>query len=100
MNASYAKARRHLARRDPVLKKLIADIGPCTLQNNPNHFHLLVRSIVSQQISGKAAASISGRLEQLLAPAGLKPAAILKLTVEEMRSAGLSAAKVRSVCDL
>src|SRR5258708_3669783 len=96
----YQKARRYLARRDPVLKRLTAALGPCTLSQNPNHFAALVRAIISQQISGKAAAAISARLEQALASPGLAPEGILSLSGEELRSAGLSAAKARSLCDL
>jgi DNA-3-methyladenine glycosylase II len=94
------KAQRHLARRDPVLKQLIATIGPCTLRFESDHFGSLVRAIIAQQISGKAAASIRGRLEQTLAPHGLTSAAIRTATDDALRSAGLSAAKARSLRDL
>ena len=97
--AVYQKARRHLARRDPVLKRLIGAIGPCTLWHNPNGFAALVRSIISQQISTKAAAAIHARLEQALAT-GIAPERILALPNEDLRAAGLSASKARSLCDL
>jgi DNA-3-methyladenine glycosylase II len=96
----YLKARRHLARRDPVLKKVIAAVGPCTLTPLPDRFAALARSIISQQISTKAAASIRARLEQSLAPHGLVPAAILAASVEGLRAAGLSTAKTASMRDL
>jgi DNA-3-methyladenine glycosylase II len=96
----YQKARRHLTRRDPVLKRLIGAIGACTLQPNPDHFAALVRSIIAQQISTKAAAAISGRLEQTLAPSGVTAKGILSLPAEALRAAGLSAAKARSLGDL
>jgi DNA-3-methyladenine glycosylase II len=99
-SAVYQKARRHLARRDPVLKRLSGAIGPCTLWQNPNHFAALVRSIISQQISGKAAAAISSRLEQALGVTGITPEGILALSGEDLRAAGLSSAKARSLCDL
>src|SRR5438270_1556880 len=99
-SAVYQKARRHLARRDPVLKQLIHTIGPCTLWQNPNRFAALVRSIISQQISTKAAAAISARLEQALAPAGITPEAILALSSKDLRAAGLSANKARALSDL
>jgi DNA-3-methyladenine glycosylase II len=95
----YTKARRHLARRDPVLKKVIANIGACTLWHETNRFALLVRSIVSQQISGKAARSISARLAALR-PRGLTPGGVLRLTEDQLRGAGLSKSKTRAVCDL
>jgi DNA-3-methyladenine glycosylase II len=100
MAAEFLKAQRHLARRDPVLKRLIAAVGPCRLAPNPDAFALLVRSIISQQISTKAALSIYTRLEQTLAPEAVGPARILSLSDEKLRAAGLSAAKARSLRDL
>jgi DNA-3-methyladenine glycosylase II len=96
----FLTARRHLSRRDAVLKQLIRTIGPCTLSHNPDRFAILVRSIVSQQISGKAAAAISGRLEQALAPHGFTPPALLAAKEPALQAAGLSAAKRRYLRDL
>src|SRR4029077_10939641 len=96
----FAKARRHLGRRDPVLKQLIASIGPCTLRYHSDRFALLVRSIISQQISSKAAIAIGGRLKKLLGASRITPAGILSVSLDELRSAGLSEAKARSVRDL
>jgi DNA-3-methyladenine glycosylase II len=92
-NPVLIKARRHLTRRDPVLKRVITAVGPCTMWHNPDRFALLVRSIVSQQISAKAARSISARLEEVLAPAGLKPAAILAAPEEALRGQAALAAR-------
>src|SRR6202011_733892 len=75
-------------------------IGPCTLSHNPDRFGLLVRSIISQQISTRAAMAIRERLEQALAPGKVTPRGVLKLSEETLRSAGLSGAKARSVRDL
>ncbi|MSQ96185.1 MAG: DNA-3-methyladenine glycosylase 2 family protein [Gemmataceae bacterium] len=92
------KAQRHLARRDAVLQPLIRAIGPCTLHHNPDHFEILVRSIVSQQISTKAAIAISGRL---LANVGrFQPKRILAAADADLRSAGLSRTKALSIRDL
>ncbi len=99
MNEIFAKARRHLARRDARLKRIIAEVGPCTLQSNPDHFALLARSIISQQISTRAALAIHGRLATLVGKP-IRPRAILQASDEAMRSAGLSAAKVLSMRDL
>lgn len=96
----FLKARRHLARRDPILKDIIKSIGPCTLKPSPNRFDILVRSIVSQQISTKAAESISARLSKALAPAGFKPARILRTPEKTLRACGLSANKTRFLLDL
>ena len=100
MIVDHAKARRHLARRDPVLKRLIGAVGPCTLRHDPDGFAELVRSIIAQQISTRAAASIHARLLEALGRRGLRPAALLALSDEELRGAGLSAPKVRSLRDL
>lgn len=96
----FAKAQRHLARRDPMLKQIVKAVGPCTLRHDSDGFAALVRSIISQQISTKAAASIRARLEEALKPNGLTPRAVLRQTQEQLRSVGLSAAKARSVHDL
>ena len=99
-SAAHTKGRRHLARRDPVLKRLIAAIGPCTLRYEPDGFAALVRSIISQQISTRAATAIQARLVQAVDQAGLTPAALLDLTDQALKQAGLSQAKVRSLRDL
>jgi DNA-3-methyladenine glycosylase II len=96
----YRKAQRHLARRDTVLKDLIRQIGRCTLDPDPDGFQSLVRAIVSQQISTKAARAIHGRLKEALGRSGITPAAILRASDERLRNAGLSANKGRSLRDL
>ncbi len=93
-------ARAPALARDPVLGRLIRAVGPCTLRPNPDGFQTLVRSVVSQMISTKAALAISGRLESALAPAGLTPAGILAASEETLRGAGLSGAKARALHDL
>jgi DNA-3-methyladenine glycosylase II len=100
-DGDFAKAQRHLARRDPVLKQLIRRVGPCTLCPNPaNRFSLLAQSIIAQQISSKAAMSIRARLDQALAPEGVTPANILRTPDTTLRSAGVSEAKTRYLRDL
>jgi DNA-3-methyladenine glycosylase II len=92
------RAQRHLSRRDAVLKRLIALVGPCTLRPIEDRFAALARSIISQQISTKAAQSISTRLTQNLN--GLTPAAVVAANDEQLRQAGLSAGKQRALRDL
>jgi DNA-3-methyladenine glycosylase II len=96
----FVKAQRHLSRRDPVLKRLIAAVGPCTLWHDPNRFAVLARSIISQQISTKAAASIRLKLQTALEPEGITAAGVLAASSETLRAAGLSASKVRGLVDL
>ena len=96
----YQKARRHLARRDAVLKRLIRAVGPVTLRTNDDHFGILARSIISQQISTKAAIAIGGRVVKVLGRGGLRPKNILATADEPLRAAGLSANKLLSLRDL
>lgn len=92
------KAQSHLARRDSILRPLIRTIGPCTLKINGDHFDILVRSIISQQISTKAASAISRRL--LEAVKRFQPRRLLAASDEALRGAGLSRGKQRSIRDL
>ena len=70
--ADFERARRLLMRRDPRLAPLIRRVGRCQLPDGGNGapFAHLVRAILSQQLSGKAAATIHGRVLALVAPAG------------------------------
>jgi DNA-3-methyladenine glycosylase II len=93
----FRKAQRHLSRRDRVLKSIIAEVGPCTLTFQPNPFALLLRSIVSQQISTKAAHSIHARLRQALGRDEPTPADVLALSDETLKECGLSGPKRRYI---
>jgi len=91
-----------LRRADPVLGRLIARVGPPAIEWRAEgpHFDAILRSIVYQQLSGKAAATILGRVRALYGPAGPTPAAILATADETLRAAGLSRAKTAYVKDL
>ena len=67
---------------------------------DPDHFAVLARSIISQQISTKAAKSIGAKVLRTLAPATLRPTAILATADEALLGAGLSSNKTRSFRDL
>ena len=95
-----AKARRSLMRRDAVLKEVIRRVGHCTLRPEGNAFHILVRSIVSQLISTKAAKTISSRIETAAGAAGLTPEGIAAVSETTLRSCGLSGNKVLALHDL
>jgi DNA-3-methyladenine glycosylase II len=99
LELEFARAQKHLARRDKVLKAVVRQVGPCTLRHDTDHFAVLVRSIISQQISTRAAHAIHTRLRQVLAKP-IKPRAILASSEETLRSAGLSSSKARSLLDL
>lgn len=94
----WADACSHLAKRDRVMKRLIPRFGDACLQSRGDAFGTLARSIVGQQISVKAAQSVWNKFEAL--PRRMTPAAVLKLKVDDMRAAGLSARKVEYLVDL
>ena len=93
-------ARRHLRAADPVMKAIIDAVGPYTLRFERDRFAMLVRSIVSQQISTSAARAIRKRLQGLAGPAGLTAANLTRFTADELRSVGLSPQKAAYVADL
>jgi DNA-3-methyladenine glycosylase II len=97
----YARARRLLLRRDPVLAELIRKHGPCGLAaaQRSDHFTALVRAITGQQLSTKAAATIFARLAALM-PEGVTPAALGSLTDEQLRAVGMSRQKMAYFRDL
>jgi DNA-3-methyladenine glycosylase II len=68
--------------------------------HNADYFAVLVRSIISQQISTRAAAAIRGRLETALGPAGLTAEAVKNASDTVLRAAGLSRAKRLALADL
>ena len=94
------KAIQHLKKADPVLSRIITDVGPCTMEYSEPSFETLVRSIVYQQLSGRVAAVIYGRLQTAAGVEHLTPASIMKLRSERMRKAGLSAAKTLYIREL
>ena len=94
------KAIVHLKKSDPILSSVIERVGPFRMQFREPEFETLVRSIVYQQLSGKVAAVIFGRLADLVPQGRLTPAAILKLRPQQMRRAGLSGQKTAYIRDL
>lgn len=97
----YSRARRVLARRDPILRDLMRRHGACGLaeSQHTDPFVALLHAIVSQQLSTRAAATIAGRVEALMGgkPSPSRAAAVTDL---QLRAAGLSGQKVRYLRDL
>src|SRR3954470_21129076 len=93
---------RHLKRVDPVLAGVIDRVGPCRLEprREGTHFDALVRSIVYQQLSGKAAGTILGRVHALFGDRSPTPAELLATPDETLRAAGLSRQKLSYLKDL
>lgn len=97
--ARYAGAARVLARRDPVLRSVIRRVGPCTLRPHGDPLTVLVRTIISQQLSARVARIIEQRFFARISGPGTLDQ-IERLRDEEIRSCGLSAGKIRSLRDL
>jgi DNA-3-methyladenine glycosylase II len=94
----WEDACKHLVKKDRVMKRLIPQFGDASLQTRGDAFVTLARSIVGQQISVKAAQTVWDRFALL--PRKITPANVLKLKVDDMRAAGLSARKVEYLVDL
>ena len=94
----WAEACKHLVKKDRVMKRLIPQFGDAALQTRNDAFTTLARSIVGQQISVKSAQTVWERFVAL--PRSMKPASVLKLKIDDMRAAGLSARKVDYLVDL
>jgi DNA-3-methyladenine glycosylase II len=99
--ADYTRARRMLARRDPVIAALIRTHGACGLARaqHTDPFHALVQAIISQQLSTAAARTIGKRLRDLY-DGRLTAAAIAATSDPKLRAVGLSPQKVRYMRDL
>jgi DNA-3-methyladenine glycosylase II len=95
MPPRHAKAIAFLTQADPVLGRWIAQAGPCSLvrERSGTHFAALARSIIYQQLSGKAAATIHGRFEDLYGGRTPEPKALAKTPQEKLRGVGLSVRK-------
>lgn len=96
---TVSKALRTL-RRDPVMKAIIARVGPYAMTFGEPTFESLARSIVGQQLSTKVARVIYQRLKDALPDGHVSPGAILKLRPAKMRKLGLSGAKTEYIRDL
>jgi DNA-3-methyladenine glycosylase II len=94
------RAIQHLKTADPVMAAIIDRVGPYKIQYTEPTFHNLVRSIVYQQLNGKAASTIFGRLAAAAKDDPLTPESILKLRPARMRTLGLSKQKLTYIREL
>jgi DNA-3-methyladenine glycosylase II len=94
------QALRHLRKADLVMRDVIRKAGPFTMRPRRNRFQSLVFSILAQQISGKAAASIRARLIEYVKPEEISANTIARLSPEELRGVGVSLQKSQYLLDL
>lgn len=101
----WSPAIRHLGRADPVMKSIIARVGPCTLAPRKDYFVVLCKSIFSQQLNTKVAATLFGRFQDLFPRRRPTPTAVVAalsggVSEETLRYVGLSRQKRSYVLDL
>jgi DNA-3-methyladenine glycosylase II len=94
------RATNHLKKADPVLAAIIARVGPYRIQYSEPIFQTLVRSIVYQQLNGRAAQTIFNRLAAAAKADPLTPESILRLRPARMRKLGLSQQKMTYIREL
>lgn len=107
---SRKKAHEHLAKVDPVLKKLlekfshehnsVLDRELITITDHSQYFHKLCLDIIGQQLSNKVASVIEARFEELFPGGSVTPESVHKIEPAQIRGAGLSWAKVAAIKDL
>ncbi len=94
------KAINHLKKADPVMAAIIAQAGPYRVEYRDPGFQTLVRSIVYQQLNGKAALTILNRLSEAAKVNPMTPQSILNLRPQKMRAVGLSKQKTLYIREL
>ncbi|MBI3428486.1 MAG: DNA-3-methyladenine glycosylase 2 family protein [Actinobacteria bacterium] len=97
--AQMKRAISDICEADPKFRPIVEESPLCRIGHKPSavsHFESLVESVISQQLAMKAAETIHGRLVSL-AGGKITPAKIAKLSEVDLRSAGLSGAKVRTI---
>jgi DNA-3-methyladenine glycosylase II len=105
LSLDVEKGMRHLRRKDPAMRELIKRLGKLDLEARrrgrpADAYGALLRSIVGQQLSTKAARSIYERVTALFGGKTPKPEELLEMDPETLRGAGLSRAKVAYMRDL
>ena len=96
-----AKAVKHLSQNDKIMQEIIKNAGACGIKPHKKYFETLVKSIVSQQLSVKAAASIFKRFKDLFGAKNFpSPEAIIAMPDDRLRGCGLSYPKAGYLKDL
>lgn len=93
----YHLAKEHFKKADPILSAAAEKHAIANIRRSSDVFRDIVRAIAGQQLSGKAAATIFGRLETLVGKKTFTPEKILELTGIQLRTCGLSGAKTSTI---
>lgn len=98
-----AAALKHLSEVDPVMARLIREVGPCELEHEPSRspFQSLVQAVAHQQLNGTAANTILARFKKLFPGRKFpRPEDLAKVTDEQIRACGFSFAKIKAIRDI
>lgn len=95
-NPFWKAGEEHLAAVDPKMKLLIESVGSCWLYPSGDYFATLIRAVVGQLISAKAANTIADRV-RVLCDGAITPTSLAKATEADLRKCGLSGAKAVSL---
>jgi DNA-3-methyladenine glycosylase II len=96
----WAAATAHLIKADPILAKIIREVGPCRLKRQKGGFAHLAQAIVNQQLSKAAADSIMKRLIAVAGSKHLTAESFQALSDKALKTAGISARKIGYLRDL
>lgn len=96
----YAKAKLHFKTADPILFAAAERHAISNIRRSNTVFRDIARAVAGQQLSGRAAQTIFGRVEEMVGRDNFTPEGILEFTVEELRSCGLSGAKASTILAL
>lgn len=96
----FKVAEQHLEKTDPIIAKLIKQYSPCTLASEQDYFWALCSSIISQQLSTKAADTIASRFRALYEGLPFNASTVLDTPLEKLTSVGISRAKASYIKDL
>ena len=91
---------KHVSKADPKIQQLVKELGEIDFEAGGDPFESLVEAIISQQLSGKSARAIFGRLKDMIGCEVIEPHALKRLHVSRLRKAGVSPQKVRYLKDL
>jgi DNA-3-methyladenine glycosylase II len=90
----------HLSKQDKILKKLIQIFGDYELKPKKYPFDSLVKTVISQQLSGSASNTITSRIENIHGKRPFKSDKILSLNIDELKSCGVSTSKIKTIIGL
>jgi DNA-3-methyladenine glycosylase II len=91
---------RHISEADPKIRQLVETLGPIEFEAGGDPFESLVEAIISQQLSGKSARAIFGRLKAASGCEVIEAQALKRMHVSRLRKAGVSPQKIRYLRDL